>query len=542
MSIEPEDIRLHNESAHLPSLSEALEENIAYGTNGTIYVARDAQNDGEVNQHLDGLRRAILSSEGEHPLAGFSQKTVPRKELVEAKRQRRSLVAQGSEASDELEQAMRLFETASRKNASDIHLRVLQDVGAIYFRINGDLHNIQQVQRNSLDQVIRVIYTRMTDIQDDTGFIESKIQDARVDDDRWLPDAVHSLRVVSLPTDAGHTMVIRLLYKGLTQQMDEIPGLSFLGYTERQIKCITRMKRQDKGINVIAGETGSGKSTSLKVILRQILEDRSQQDHILTVEDPPEYPIEGTTQVEVGETNSSEQRGESLNEAIRAALRSDPDIIMVGEVRDAETAELAIEAAQTGHQVWTTMHTNSAVGVVGRLIDLGIEPFKLASPDVLTGTMHQQLIPTLCSNCKVRFDPWGIDWSSTEIDPNQTLSESTYTSRDMVRLKEEGILDISYSDASVYRKGPGCEHCSGTGIEGRTLVAETFEPTMETMKYIRNENTQGLRDYWKEQNSRTTLDHAIEKIESGKLDPFVTAEELGTLLTRRRGRMKEVPA
>ncbi len=252
------------------------------------------------------------------------------------------------------------------------------------------------------------------------------------------------LRVSTLPTVFGESVVLRLLDRSA-----QILTLEQLGMSEETRKKMEAIIENPNGIVIVTGPTGCGKTSTLYAAMMKL---DNPEDKVITVEDPVEYEVETLTQVQV-----REKVGMTFASALRAILRQDPDIILVGEIRDVETAEISIQASLTGHLVLTTLHTNEAAGSITRLIDMGIEPFLLTS--TILAVCGQRLVRTICPMCK----------EITEIDPAKLES-----------LAPEGT---DPAKVTLYR-GRGCEECAGTGYKGRTGIYELFVMSEEIQELV----------------------------------------------------------
>ena len=319
-----------------------------------------------------------------------------------------------------------ILATAIGERASDIHIVPFEKTIQLSYRIDGLLQEKQPPPRNLHAGLISRIKI-MADINiaerylPQDGHIQIHHRGARVD-----------IRVGTMPTIHGESMVLRLLEKSSKLLTPEELGLD----PERSAQ-LKRLVAKPHGLFLTTGPTGSGKTTTLYSILSSIY---SPEKKLITIEDPVEYELAGVAQIPVRPA-----RGFTFGSGLRAILRQDPDVIMVGEIRDAETAEIAIRAALTGHQVFSTLHTNDAAGAVTRLLDMGIEAFLISSS--LEGVLAQRLVRRICSHC------------STEWTPPQATRE---------RL---GFLGPAALDG-VYYQGRGCEECRGTGYKGRVGIFE----------------------------------------------------------------------
>src|SRR4051794_25873482 len=314
--------------------------------------------------------------------------------------------------------------------ASDIHIEVQRDALRIRFRVDGLLRDVMNAPKRIATSVIsRIKVVSGLDIA------ERRVpQDGRT---RFtVGDHEIDARVSTLPSLHGEKVVIRLLTRG-----EAVPGLDGLGFEARQLALFRSALSVPQGLVLITGPTGSGKTNTLYSAIAEI---RNPDKNIVTLEDPVEVQLPGITQVGV-----SEKTGMTFSKGLRSILRQDPDIILVGEVRDSETAELALKASMTGHLVLTTLHTNSAVAALTRLVDMGAEPFLVASS--LTAAVAQRLVRRPCPSCVRPYPP------------------------DPLLLGLLGLVPADLAGATP-RKGSGaaCQDCGGTGYRGRTAVYEVL--------------------------------------------------------------------
>lgn len=410
--------------------------------------------------------------------------------------------------------AQKMFDDASTKKASDIHLVVDRVDGrlSVYYRIHGD-RVYQETMVNSSkygDHLLSAIYQTMCSASDAT-YNPGARQDARVSDRTRLPDNLDGIRIATTPSDVGSEMVLRLLYDTTGASM-ELPGL---GYGPRQVDDIRLMKRKPDGINVICGPTGSGKSTTLQRVLRSVIVECNGTKHVITVEDPPEYRIVGALQTAVTNAASSEDRSREFQAAIRAAMRLDPDVIMIGEMRDTASANLGIEAAITGHQVWTTLHTSSAMAAIPRLVNMGMDIDMITDPAIITGITCQRLLKVLCAHCK------------------EPLAEPTVRDRFDSGSIDRVMRAVRIGGAGIFVRGANagaCPHCYGTGTAGMTVAAETMLTDVNLMALLRKHDRIGATEYWlSERKGMNMLQHAITKVEAGLVDPFDAEDVVGLL-------------
>lgn len=415
--------------------------------------------------------------------------------------------------------ATKLFHTAVLNHASDIHIRVSEkDRTKIWFRIHNDMTFIEEQSEEFGVSLCTAIYQSMCDISDTTFNVRSR-QDARISNGggQMLPPEIDGIRVATAPQVGGLIMVMRLLYND-TNGMSE--GIATLGYRESDINAFSLMKQRPFGINIIAGPTGSGKSTTLTRLLVGLIREVNNTKHIITVEDPPEYPMPGIIQTPVSGARGEEERSREFEAAISSAMRLDPDIIMIGEVRDSASARLALRAAMTGHQVWATVHANRAMSIIDRMHDLGTPMDMLTDPSIITGLSCQRLVKTLCQKCKKPLKDV-LNFSGGEGDDNV----SPFSRKAIDRILAVAKLD------EIYVTGNGCSNCGEHGTTGRTVVAETITPDEEFMRHIRNGDRRAATEYWnRDQRGTTMLDHAIEKVRNGLIDPFAAERVVGPLI------------
>jgi type II secretory ATPase GspE/PulE/Tfp pilus assembly ATPase PilB-like protein len=290
-----------------------------------------------------------------------------------------------------------------------------------------------------------------------------------------MGDRQIDLRISVIPTSFGERIVIRLLDKSARMYR-----LEELGMNENQLKTFRKLIGLEHGLILVTGPTGSGKSTTLYASLQEI---NSVEKNILTLEDPIEYKLEGISQTQV-----NEKKGMTFAKGLRNVLRQDPDIIMVGEIRDHETAVMAIQSALTGHMVFSTLHTNDAPSAIARLLDLGIEPYLVASS--LVGVLAQRLVRRICVNCSKPYSP----------QPDE--------------LKKINLTEIREKD--TYRYGTGCQHCRETGYQGRVGMFELLIVSDEIQKHIqKHEAASTIRSTAVQSGMKTLRDEGILKVCKG---------------------------
>jgi type II secretory ATPase GspE/PulE/Tfp pilus assembly ATPase PilB-like protein len=357
--------------------------------------------------------------------------------------------------------------TALQRRASDIHIETQDDAVHVKYRIDGVL---QPAMRPMRRQFHSAIISRIK-VMAELDIAEKRVpQDGRFK--VRVPGKTIDFRVSIMPSVHGEDAVIRILDKeSISEQFTEL-RLDILGFPESELKRFRKYIAEPYGMVLVTGPTGSGKTTTLYGALSEI---KSVEDKIITIEDPVEYQLAGITQIPI-----NEKKGLTFARGLRSILRHDPDKIMVGEIRDPETAQIAIQSALTGHLVFTTVHANNVVDVLGRFLNMGVEPYQFVS--ALNCVLAQRLVRLICHHCK---------------RPARVTPE----------MLEESALDPSLATTHVFYEGTGCIECGGTGFKGRTAICELLDlsdriremilerrPTSEIKKLARDEGMRFLRE------------------------------------------------
>jgi len=317
-----------------------------------------------------------------------------------------------------------LFYQAIKKRASDIHIEVHEHKGIVRFRIDGVLIKHAEVD----NKIINLIISRIKVISN-LDISEKRIpQDGRTQ--VKIAGRTLDIRVSVLPTYYGERVVMRIL-----MESENIPHLSELGFEKELTDKLDSLLKNSHGIILVTGPTGSGKSTTLHSFLQQIA---TPDKNIITIEDPVEYKSNNINQIQV-----NTKAGLTFASGLRSILRQDPDVIMIGEIRDKETAQIATQAALTGHLVFSTLHTNTATASITRLLDMGVEHYLIASS--LLGVLAQRLVRKLCPYCKIEDE-----------------------------LAEKYTDEFNLPDNAIIYKAKGCERCNYTGYQGRQAIGELF--------------------------------------------------------------------
>jgi len=370
-----------------------------------------------------------------------------------------------------------LISEAVKSRASDIHIEPMIDRLRVRYRIDGVCYEMDSPPKRLQGSIIaRVKIMAMLDMAE-----KRRPQDGKIP--LTLLGRSLDLRVSTLPAQHGESVVMRILDKASISF-----GLDQLGFHADDMKLFRGLCKKPNGIILITGPTGSGKTTTLYSALSEL---NKPDRKIITVENPVEYTMAGINQCHV-----NENAGMTFQKALRAMLRQAPNVILVGEIRDSETAKIAIEAALTGHLVFATLHTNDAPSAITRLIDMGVAPFLVASS--IQAVQAQRLVRTICPDCK----------QPEEIEPS--------------RLKSCGLREEQFAGKPVYR-GAGCNTCRQTGFRGRKGIYEimTMNNRLREMAF-RKATTDALRDQARRDGMHTLLDDGLRKV----LDGWTTLEEV----------------
>jgi type IV pilus assembly protein PilB len=357
--------------------------------------------------------------------------------------------------------------TALQRRASDVHIETQDDAVYVKYRIDGVL---QPAMRPIAKQFHSAIISRIK-VMAELDIAEKRVpQDGRFK--LRVPGKTIDFRVSIMPSVHGEDAVIRILDKeSISEQFTEL-RLDILGFPEQELRRFRKYITEPYGMVLVTGPTGSGKTTTLYAALSEI---KSIEDKILTIEDPVEYQLRGITQIPI-----NEKKGLTFARGLRSILRHDPDKIMVGEIRDPETAQIAIQSALTGHLVFTTVHANNVIDVLGRFLNMGVEPYQFVS--ALNCVLAQRLVRKICEHCKRKA----------------TISREMFI---------ESALDPDLGRTHTFYEGAGCIECGGTGFKGRTAICELMDltdrirdmildrrPTSEIKRAARDEGMTFLRE------------------------------------------------
>ncbi|HWC60446.1 MAG TPA: GspE/PulE family protein [Verrucomicrobiae bacterium] len=377
-----------------------------------------------------------------------------------------------------------VLKDAIELRASDIHLEPFEDEFRIRYRIDGVLQDVPvppQLKQFQPAIVSRVKILSHLNIAEkrlpQDGRIKIRIEDSEVD-----------IRVSVIPMLHGEAVVMRLL-----RQNSKLRGLKDIGMDKREMECFQRVLQMPHGIILVTGPTGSGKTSTLYTALNEINDSVRK---IITIEDPVEYQLKGVNQIQV-----SEKSGLTFARGLRSILRHDPDVVLIGEIRDQETAQIAVQASLTGHLVFSTLHTNDAPGAVTRLVDMGVEPYLVASS--LEAVLAQRLVRVLCKHCKV--------------------PDNSPTS---VALKAQ----IGIPANAIIYKSVGCRECRNTGFYGRHAIFEWMDSDNEIRQLVlKNASSDQIRDAARRQGMKTLAEDGWRMVRMG----MTTVEEVLSVTTAK---------
>ena len=412
------------------------------------------------------------------------QVTMAAEELLKETMENKNIGPANIETMDDVKNAPvvkmidRLFKNAIEMRASDIHIEPGETAIRIRYRIDGQLQLVNNLDIDSLAPLVtRIKILAGLNIAEkripQDGRIMTKIGNKEID-----------LRVSLLPIVNGEKVVIRILDRDNYKF-----GREQLGISKENLEKLDRIINNPYGIMLVTGPTGSGKSTTLYTVLSEL---NKSNVNVVTVEDPVEYTLEGVNQV-----NVNSKAGMTFASGLRSILRQDPDIIMIGEIRDSETAEIAVRSAITGHFVLSTLHTNDAASSITRLVDMGIEPFMVSTS--LVGVIAQRLVRRICPHCKQEYE---------------------------ASKAEKKMLGRDENEKVILAKGAGCGHCNNTGYQGRIGVYEIMEMTRAHRDAINNTQDPNILKDIAIKNGMTTLADECKKL---VLNEVTTMSELATI-------------
>lgn len=482
------------------SISDETRRLVALFSDGTYLVSKDHRFDGPVYNFEKTIKRRKI------PIKAPQYVSQNEISAIYAFAERGSGLANiEGENLDQMQLQIDFINVVSRAAAqkvSDVHI-IVADSTLVLFRVNGMMQRQMEYNREWGEAFVRAAFAS-SDISD-ANYAQNEFQGAqklgatplRGSNGRlMLPHNVLAIRLQFNPIAFGSQyLVMRLLYAD--DNPDGSSDLRSLGLGEREENLFYRLRAVPVGLNIIAGPTGSGKSTTLQRNMIKLLQEKNYEINLITVEDPPEYPIPGARQMPVTNANTEEEKEAEFTKALNAALRSDPDVMMVGEIRSLSAAELTFKGALSGHGVWSTLHANSAPAIITRLRDMGVQPYMLGDPELMKGLISQRLFRKLCPHCRRSV--------------KERMSDPSFQ-RLKIALGDFGI-------ENTFIRGEGCKMCGYKGFSGRLSVPEIILPDAMFLQLMISGDTKRAIDYWtSELDGRPLRDAAIERMLKGLID------------------------
>jgi len=473
-------------------LSKDVQSLIAYFSGGEIIISRTHKYDGRVLAFLDLLRERSMPMRepfySDLGLVSAIYKTYEER------------LGGGVRARADYDNQMQkdfvdIIARAAAQKVSDVHIEVA-DQTTIYFRIDGSMQPVLEYNSAWGESFVRAAFAS-ADISN-SNYAQNEYQAAQKDGrtplrgtkDLYLPAGVTSVRMQFNPIAYGSRYVVmRLLYdnpsEGIKTEQE---------FGEYEQKLLMRLRSYPTGLVIVAGPTSSGKSTTLVRNMSLMLKERNYEINMITVENPVEQKIFGAHQMPVVNAMNEEQRDEKYTEALAAALRSDPDTLMVGEIRTLAAAQLTVRGALSGHNVWTTLHANSAMAALTRLLDMGVEAFKLKEETLMRGLISMRLFKKLCPHCREAL-----------------INHKEHGAYKRV-LDAFGMVGLK----QTFIRGSGCSECNGTGTIGRIKAGEIIITNSEFLRLALAGNTDMAVKYWlEEMDGRTLKESAAELMLKG---------------------------
>ena len=484
---------------------------IAAFEGGLVIIAGGSRWSPEVKALLDRAFRAgidiieIIESDSETILGAYEAEqggaspARGRRNEIERQRDLRRLIAQAAELA-----------------ASDIHFKVLAGQCEVKARVNGRLRHLASRTPDDGMAIINAAFAVAVDQGAESGATDF-MKGALTRKSGLLPVGIDRARLQYSPTSGRRAfMAMRLNYTSGQGQAD----ITDLGYLPQQLADLTIMRRRTSGLYLLSGKVSSGKTTTLQRLLNAMVREKLHEISVFAVEEPVELDIEGAAHLAIV-PKSGQSRNEAFVDAIKATLRSDPNVVVLGELRDRELAAHAIELAMSGHAMWSTIHAGSALGILDRLSDLGVESWKLADPSIIRGLVYQRLVGVLCRHCRSSFRD-GIRKGVLSRQLAVTVVELT-----------------GRPSSRLHLRGEGCQHCQ-RGLTGRTVIAETVLPDPVLLDlYIRGERGQ-MRAHWLAPDRRgglggvPAIHHAMLRVGAGLCDINEIEEEVDLVSSYQR--------
>jgi general secretion pathway protein E len=440
-----------------------------------------------------------------------------------------------------------MIEQAAQMGANDIHIEATGGRTKVEFRVDGSLRLWETWTQREGELVLSSVYSHSIGQSGATAnWLEPQaamVATGSGTDSIRLPDGVPSLRCQWVPlADGGRYLNMRLQYDSahLFGENFAMADVDSIGFSQEQLKTVRELRALPGGMRIFSGPVNQGKTTTLRVMLNRRMVETNFDRKCYLIEDPPEGGILGSSQIGVSASVKEEQREKSFTEVMRSALRLDPDIVMLGEIRDLQTAKFAFRLALSGRQVYTTLHVYSALAIPRRLRDLGIEPYLIYDPHLLTGMFCQRLLRGVCPHCRIPMknaaQELGPDYLELgrRVRAGLAIMEARRTKADpgqpyLQRLREPDM-------SKVYVANPeGCEKCY-RGRSGRTVCAEVSETDLKLMGLLEAGKIVEAEEYWLSPHGMNGISmqwHALEKIRRGEVSPNDAENEVGPMARER---------
>ena len=481
--------RLLTATGNRIQLSRDMQSLVAYFSGGEIIISRTHRYDGRVLAFLDLLKQRNMPMRipfySDLGLISAIYKTY--EERLGGDNRMRGVDYDNQMQKDFVD----IIAKAAAQKVSDVHVEVA-DQTTIYFRIDGSMQPVLEYNSAWGESFVRAAFAS-ADISN-SNYAQNEYQSAQKDGrtplrgtkDLYLPEGVTSIRMQFNPIAFGSRYVVmRLLYdnpsEGIKTEQE---------FSEYEQRLMTRLRSYPTGLVIVAGPTSSGKSTTLVRNMSLMLKERNYEINMITVENPVEQKIFGAHQMPVVNAMNEEQRDEKYTEALAAALRSDPDTLMVGEIRTLAAAQLTVRGALSGHNVWTTLHANSAMAALTRLLDMGVEAFKLKEETLMRGLVSMRLFKKLCPHCR----------EALVNHPEHPAYKRVLDAFGDVGLKQ------------VFIRGAGCSECNGSGTQGRIKAGEIIITNSEFLRLALSGNTDMAVKYWLEEMDGRTLKESASEL------------------------------
>ena len=469
-------------------LSKDVQSLIAYFSGGEIIISRTHKYDGRVLAFLDLLRERNMPKR----IPFYSDLGLISAIYKTYEDRLGNVVRARTDYDNQMQKDfVDIIARAAAQKVSDVHIEVA-DQTTIYFRIDGSMQPVLEYNSAWGESFVRAAFAS-ADISN-SNYAQNEYQSAQKDGrtplrgtkDLYLPNGVTSIRMQFNPIAFGSRYVVmRLLYdnpsEGIKTEQE---------FGEYEQNLLMRLRAYPTGLVIVAGPTSSGKSTTLVRNMALMLKERNYEINMITVENPVEQKIFGAHQMPVVNAMNEEQRDEKYTEALAAALRSDPDTLMVGEIRTLAAAQLTVRGALSGHNVWTTLHANSAMAALTRLLDMGVESFKLKDETLMRGLVSMRLFKKLCPHCR----------EPLVNHPEHPAYRRVKDAFGMVGVKQ------------TFVRGPGCSECKGSGTFGRIKAGEIIITNSEFLRLALAGNTDLAMKYWLEEMDGRTLKEAAAEL------------------------------